>query len=62
MLAPPGRTVGAVDDERNVLGTAKMHANHGGPAAHAATASFMVDPRCGGTEGKAWVGPSARTR
>ncbi|MDQ3716515.1 MAG: GNAT family N-acetyltransferase [Actinomycetota bacterium] len=48
MLAPPGRTVVAVDDEGDVLGTAKMHPNHGGPAAHVATASFMVDPRYGG--------------
>ncbi|MBA3367169.1 MAG: GNAT family N-acetyltransferase [Geodermatophilaceae bacterium] len=48
MLAPPGRTVVAVDDEGSVQGTAKMHPNHGGPGAHVATASFMVDPRCGG--------------
>ncbi len=48
MLAPPGRTVVAVDDQRTVLGTAKMHPNHGGPAAHGATASFMVDPSYSG--------------
>lgn len=48
MLRPPGRTVVAVDPANAVLGTAKMHANHGGPAAHVATASFMVDPAYGG--------------
>ncbi len=48
MLAPPGRTVVAEDGDGTVLGTAKMHANHGGPAAHVATASFMVDPAYGG--------------
>ncbi len=48
MLAPPGRTVVAEDAERRVVGTAKMHPNHGGPAAHVATASFMVDPSYGG--------------
>ena len=48
MLAPPSRTVVAVDAEGVVLGTAKIHPNHGGPAAHVATASFMVDPAYGG--------------
>ncbi len=48
MLAPPGRTVVAEDTDGTVLGTAKMHPNHGGPAAHVATASFMVDPAYGG--------------
>ena len=43
MLEPPGRTVIAVAADGTVLGTAKMHPNHGGPAAHVATASFMVD-------------------
>ena len=27
-----------------MLGTAKLHPNHGGPAPHVANASFMVDP------------------
>lgn len=44
MLEPPGRTVVAVDADRAVLGTAKMHPNQGGPGSHVATASFMVDP------------------
>lgn len=41
---PPGRTVVAVDDDDTVVGTAVSGPNHGGPAAHVATASFMVDP------------------
>jgi GNAT superfamily N-acetyltransferase len=48
LLEPPGRTVVAVDADNAVLGTAKMHPNQGGPGAHVATASFMVDPRHGG--------------
>ncbi|MFK8847315.1 GNAT family N-acetyltransferase [Streptomyces sp. Ac-502] len=48
MLAPPSRTVVAVDDDGTVLGTAKMNANHMGGAAHIAGASFMVDPAHGG--------------
>jgi len=48
LLQPPGRTVVAVDADQTVLGTAKMHPNHGGPAAHVATASFMVDPHHAG--------------
>ncbi len=48
MLEPPGRTVVAVDDgDGTVLGSAKMNPNHRGPAAHVASASFMVDPRHG---------------
>lgn len=47
LLEPPGRTVVAVDAGQ-ILGTAKMHRNHGGPAAHVATASFMVDPQHAG--------------
>ena len=41
---PPGRTVVAVAGDGTVLGTAEMHPNHGGPAAHVANAGFMVDP------------------
>ena len=44
---PPGRTVVAVDGD-TVLGTAVTGPNHEGPAAHIATASFMVDPAYGG--------------
>ena len=43
MLPPPAHVVVAVDDDR-VLGTANVYANRGGPGAHVATASFMVDP------------------
>lgn len=46
--APPARTVVAVDDGGAVLGTAKFSPNHGGGAAHVATASFMVDPAAAG--------------
>ncbi|WP_253770412.1 GNAT family N-acetyltransferase [Goodfellowiella coeruleoviolacea] len=41
---PPGGTVVAVDADGTVVGTAKVQPNHGGPAAHVANASFMVDP------------------
>ena len=44
MLAPPSRTVVAVDGAGAVLGSAKMGPNQQGPGAHVATASFMVDP------------------
>jgi L-amino acid N-acyltransferase YncA len=44
MRTPPGRTVVAVDDDGTVLGSANSGPNHMGPAAHVATASFMVDP------------------
>jgi L-amino acid N-acyltransferase YncA len=40
----PGRTFVAVDGEGSVIGSAESEPNHGGPAAHVATASFMVDP------------------
>ena len=48
MMHPPGRTVVAVDEAGVVLGTANLHPNHGGPGAHVANASFMVDPTYGG--------------
>jgi L-amino acid N-acyltransferase YncA len=48
LLAPPGRTVVAVDDSGAVLGTAKMNPNHMGGASHISSASFMVDPQYGG--------------
>lgn len=54
LLEPPGRTVVAVDTEGAILGTAKVHRNQGGPGAHVATASFMVDPaRAGRGVGRA---------
>jgi len=48
MLAPPGRTIVAVDDDGIVQGTAKMNPNQMGPGAHVASASFMVDPTATG--------------
>jgi GNAT superfamily N-acetyltransferase len=41
---PPGGPLVAVDVAGTVLGTATWGRNHGGGAAHTATASFMVDP------------------
>ncbi len=47
LRAPPGATLVAVDDATGrVTGTATLGPNHGGPAAHVANASFMVDPAC----------------
>jgi GNAT superfamily N-acetyltransferase len=43
----PGRTFVAVDGD-TVVGTAVSVANHGGPASHIASASFMVDPEHAG--------------
>ncbi|MGH3766288.1 MAG: GNAT family N-acetyltransferase [Pseudonocardiaceae bacterium] len=48
LLERPGRTVVAVDADQTILATAKVHPNHGGPGAHVATASFMVDPQHAG--------------
>jgi GNAT superfamily N-acetyltransferase len=39
-----GCTVVAVADDGAIMGTAEAGPNHGGPAAHLASASFMVDP------------------
>ncbi|WP_035803074.1 GNAT family N-acetyltransferase [Kitasatospora mediocidica] len=44
LLAPPNRTVVAVDEDGTVLGTAKMNVNHLGNGSHIAGASYMVDP------------------
>jgi L-amino acid N-acyltransferase YncA len=41
---PVGCTVVATAGDGTILGTAEMGPNHGGPAAHIASASFMVDP------------------
>ena len=42
MLAAPNRTVVAVDDTGDVVGSAKMNSNQGGPGSHIASASYMV--------------------
>jgi L-amino acid N-acyltransferase YncA len=39
-----GCAVVAVAADGTILGTAEMGPNHGGPASHVASASFMVDP------------------
>jgi ribosomal protein S18 acetylase RimI-like enzyme len=44
----PARAVVAVDGDESVLGTAEMGPRMGGPAAHTASAGFMVDPACEG--------------
>ncbi|QKW06442.1 GNAT family N-acetyltransferase [Streptomyces sp. NA04227] len=48
MLAPPNRTVVAVDEQGTVLGSAKMNRNQAGNGSHVASASYMVDPEHGG--------------
>jgi L-amino acid N-acyltransferase YncA len=54
MVGPPGRTAVAVGDDGSVLGSATMYPNRGGPGAHVASASFMVDPaRAGHGTGRA---------
>ena len=50
MNAPPGRTFVAVASDGTVLGTAEMGPKHGGPAAHIASAGFMVHPRHSGQD------------
>ena len=44
MEPPPWQTVVAVDDDGNIMGSAKMGPNRPGRGAHVATASFMVNP------------------
>jgi GNAT superfamily N-acetyltransferase len=44
----PARAFVAVSPDGTVLGTAESGPNHGGPAAHVASAGFMVDPAHGG--------------
>ncbi|MEU8888508.1 GNAT family N-acetyltransferase [Streptomyces sp. NPDC048442] len=57
MLDAPNRTVVAVDDTGEILGTAKMNSNQRGNGAHVASASYMVDPAHGGRGvGRALVG------
>lgn len=54
MQQPPGRTLVAVDAAGAIVGTAEIHPNFGGPAAHVANAGFMVDPdRAGQGVGRA---------
>lgn len=48
LVAPPGRTVVALDDDGVLVGSAKMYPNQGGPGGHVASASFMVDPETSG--------------
>ncbi|MGH2909750.1 MAG: GNAT family N-acetyltransferase [Solirubrobacteraceae bacterium] len=49
MVAPPGRVSVAEDDgDGAILGSASMYRNRGGPGAHVASASFMVDPERSG--------------
>lgn len=48
MVTPPGRAVVATDSDGTVLGSANMYRNRGGPGAHVASASFMVDPEHAG--------------
>ena len=40
----PGRAVVALGPDGTILGTPESRPNHGGPAAHVASAGFMVDP------------------
>jgi L-amino acid N-acyltransferase YncA len=45
MVEPPGRVSVAEDEATNeILGSSSMYRNRGGPGAHVASASFMVDP------------------
>ncbi len=45
---PPGRCVVAVNEQEEVIGSAKMGPNRPGRGAHIATASFMVAPSAHG--------------
>jgi L-amino acid N-acyltransferase YncA len=57
MRDKPGRTIVAVDDEGNILGSANTHPNHSGRGAHVANAGFVVDPaRQGHGVGRALCG------
>jgi L-amino acid N-acyltransferase YncA len=44
MRERPGRTVVAVWDNGNVIGSAQTHPNHSGPGSHVANAGFVVHP------------------
>jgi L-amino acid N-acyltransferase YncA len=47
-VSPPGATFVALDERRDVVGSAKMYPNQSGPGSHVASASFMVDPERAG--------------
>jgi GNAT superfamily N-acetyltransferase len=44
-MAPAPNLVLALRNRERIAGTATLHPNHGGPAAHVANASFAVDPQ-----------------
>jgi len=44
LVSPPWRVFVAVAADDAIVGTAKVGPNQGGPGAHVANASFMVDP------------------
>jgi GNAT superfamily N-acetyltransferase len=44
LVPPPWRVFVAVGSDGGIVGTAKLGPNQGGPGAHVANASFMVDP------------------
>jgi len=44
MREPPGRTVVAVGDDGQIIGSANTYPNHSGPGAHVANAGFVVHP------------------
>jgi L-amino acid N-acyltransferase YncA len=48
MLPQPNLPLVLRDETGATLGTATLHPNHDGPAAHVANASFAVDSRCRG--------------
>ena len=48
MLPRPNLPLVLRDEGGGILGTATLHPNQGGPAAHVANASFAVDPECRG--------------
>jgi GNAT superfamily N-acetyltransferase len=41
---PPSRTTVATDNSGEIIGSANMHPNRGGPGAHVASATYVVDP------------------
>ena len=63
LMDPPDRTVVAVVDDEQILGSANYHRNRPGPGGHVASANFMVDPAHWGEgigralceEGLAWA-------
>jgi GNAT superfamily N-acetyltransferase len=48
-LPPPWRVFVAVSSDGGIAGTAKVGPNQGGPGAHVANASFMVNPDYAGS-------------